>query len=264
MFRIDPSREKTYRAKGIKSVKILIYDTNHINPVSPENNTKVEQFLRDNKLHKVNRTLLNALYYIGKREAHDESKFTPVNLESFFTKVATDQEEYAQEAKNFLTFFKNLGVDEVVSPCKKISEFIFEDLITTMPQFYGLVVKTYEQAKGKYNKVTNEPKTAKTNWMIIGLIIGLIVMGAVVAIWAVSSGAFNHLLSTLPSIGPSLPGATGGSGKLTMQQIGTSYPTPKSLVDAIHAQAVSCSQLPDDAKHMVNDPVGGGVTGTCP
>ncbi len=263
MFRIDPSREKTYRAKGIRSVKILIYDTNHINPVSPENNTKLEQFLRDNRLHKVNRTLLNALYYIGKRESHDESKFEKVNLQEFFEKVSTDQEEYSQEAKNFLTFFKNLGVDEIVSPCKKISEFIYEDLITTMPQFYGLVVKTYEQAKGKYNKVTNEPKTAKTNWMIIGLIIGLIVMGAVVAIWAVSSGAFSHLLPTLPSIGPSLPGATGNT-KLTMAQVGASYPTPKSLVDAIHSQTVACSQLPDDAKHMVNDPVGGGVAGTCP
>lgn len=211
--------------------------------------------------------MLNAIHYIGKRESHDESKFAKVNLQEFFEKVSTEQEEYSQEAKNFLTFFKNLGVDEVVSPCKKISEFIYEDLISTMPQFYGLVVKTYEQAKGKYNKVTNEPKTGKTNWMMIGLLIAIIIGGAVFAIWAVSSGAFSHLLPQLPSIGPSLPGATGGGntgGKLTMQQIGTAYPTPKLLADAIHSQAISCSQLPDDAKHMVNDPVGGGITGTCP
>lgn len=261
-FKIESHREKTYRNKAAKSCKVLYYDTNHYMPISPENNTDLENFLRDNKLPRVNNLMLRALDHLGKTESHNKKLFEAHNVKELFDKVSEEENEYVQQVKNFKTFFTNLNVEQIVRPTKKIAEFLIDDLITTSPQFFGSVVQQYERTDNSHKRVTNTPKTAKTNWLLIGVI--LIIIGAVIGmiLFFNSQGAFSHLLPSLPSIGPSAPGS--GSGKLTMQQIGASYPTPKLLVDAVHSQTVACSQLPDDAKHMVNDPVGGGMAGTCP
>lgn len=262
-FKIEAHREKTYRNKGAKSCKVLFYDTNHYMPISPENNTLVENFLRENRLPRINRLTLSALTHLGNKESHKQEEFQPHNLEELFNVVAEDDKDYDVQKRNFQTLFKNLNVDSIVRPTKKVSEFLVDDLITTSPQFFGSVVQQYERTESKHRRVTNQPKTAKTNWLMIGMLLGVVGLLIGGVIYLNATGAFAHILPTLPTIGPNAPGST-GNGQLTMAQIGKDYPTPKSLVDAINAHTVSCSQLPDDAKHMVNDPTGGGAKGTCP
>src|SRR5690242_9383808 len=92
-FQIVSSREKTFRGKGQRSYKVLWYDTNHMMPISPENNKELEIVLRENALPKVDNMLLATFKHLGNREKHDQRKFETHDLKKLFDEVADKQDE---------------------------------------------------------------------------------------------------------------------------------------------------------------------------
>lgn len=237
-FKIEENRMITYRETMTKSCHFFIYNTDNWMPLSAEDNARLEEILVKNSLPKVNRTHLKALQMLSMKEKND---FKEHNLDALAQEVATHEDEYADEVKEMLTFFKNLSTKKVITPVRKVTEYIVDDLIATSPQFMGSVVDKAVEAELLHKKINNEPVTGKTPWLKMMAILLLVGIVGGVAYWAYSSGAFSHLV---PQIG--------GTAPATADDIMKQYPDPAKLKQAIADGKVKYSDLPPDVQKLVD------------
>jgi len=241
-FKIDGSRVKTYRHTLVKSFRILQYDTNHYMPVSASNNKALEDVLKKNSLPRVNLMLFNILKVLGKME--DQSEFKPHDLKKLTEKISKKEDQYAEQVKNITNFLESLNVDQIVTPVKKVSEFLEDDLMETDAKFLGTIVSTFQRTDIEHRKVTNTPLTGKIAWMkfmAVAVIIGGI---AVVALLMLESGTFDSGFS-IPGFefDSSSPFGGGGSPEDTLKFWTDKY-TPEELKAAIDRGEVNYDDLP--------------------
>lgn len=190
-FRLLGERIFTYRHNLIKSFRKVYYNTEHYNPLSPADMTELENILKENYLPNVDRNMHKTFKILGHKETKD---FKEHDLEALIEDLLKHKDEYPQEVNNMKVFLDNLGTKKIVSPVKKISEFIEGDLIATDPKFLGSVVNAVNLVETEHKKVTNTPITGKTPWMKMILIFMMIGMGAGLLYYGYSSGAFNQLI----------------------------------------------------------------------
>lgn len=242
-FKIDGARVKTYRHTLVKSFRVLQYDTNHYNPVSAKDNKALEDVLRKNSLPRVNLMLFNILKVLGKME--DQTKFTPHDLKKLTSKISEKENEYAEQVKNITNFLESLNVDEIVTPVKKVSEFLEDDLMETDAKFLGTIVSTFQRTDIEHRKVTNTPLTGKIAWMkfmAVAVIIGGI---AAVALLMIESGTFDSGFS-IPGFDfdDANPFGTGGVNPEDTLKFWTDKYTPEELKAAIDRGEVEYDNLP--------------------
>lgn len=246
-FKIDGSRVKTYRHTLVKSFRILQYDTNHYMPVSASNNKALEDVLKKNSLPRVNLMLFNILKVLGKME--DQSEFKPHDLKKLTEKISKKEDQYAEQVKNITNFLESLNVDEIVTPVKKVSEFLEDDLMETDAKFLGTIVSTFQRTDIEHRKVTNTPLTGKIAWMkfmAVAVIIGGI---AAVALLMIDSGTFDSGFS-IPGFDSSSLGF-GGPPEDPLKVWTDNY-TPEELKAAIDRGEVDYNDLPKVIKDTVD------------
>ncbi len=242
-FKIDGARVKTYRHTLVKSFRVLQYDTNHYNPVSASDNKALENVLKKNSLPRVNLMLFNILKVLGKME--DQTEFKAHNLKELVAKISKKEDEYAQQVKNITNFLESLNVDEIVTPVKKVSEFLEDDLMETDAKFLGTIVSTFQRTDIEHRKVTNTPITGKIAWMkfmAVAVIIGGI---AAVALLMLESGTFDSGFS-IPGFDfdDANPFGTGGVAPEDTLKFWTDKYTPEELKAAIDRGEVDYDELP--------------------
>ena len=262
-FKIDGSRIKYYQETAVKSFRVIQYDINHFLPVSAKDNKELEEILKRNTLPKVDNMLFSLLKYFGKKEKHDGKEFTEHNLAELFDEASKLKEDLPEETQNLINYLNELETDRIVTPVKKISEFLDGELMTTEPKFLGTIVSAYQRTDVEQKKMSNTPIGPKHAWMKMLLVIIIVVMlvAAIAIGW--SMGLFNGLMPSFANFGPSGAASTtpgGGTSTANTQSLLSQYPTPDSMVQAIHDKTLSCSQLPKDIKGMVNN----FKSGTCP
>ena len=237
-FKIEENRMLTYRETLTKSCHFFIYNTDNWSPLSAEDVSKLEEILVKNSLPKVDRTHLKALQILSKKE---KNEFQEHDLDKIAEEVATHEDDYPEEVKEMLTFFKNLSTKKVITPVRKVTEFIIDDLIATSPQFMGSVVDKAVEAELLHKKVNNEPITGKTPWMKMVAIFMLIGIVAGLGYYEYSSGAFSHMI---PQIGAPAPS--------TANDIMKQYPDPAQLKQAIADGKVKYNDLPPDVQKLMD------------
>jgi hypothetical protein len=243
-FKIDGSRQLTYRQTFTRSFRILQYSTDHYKPISAGDNTLLVEVLRENTLPKINYKLFSAMKYLGKREKHQvtQEKFTGHSLQALVQEISTHEEEYQTQAQNMIDYLEHLSVDQIITPVKHISEFLEEELTETDPKFLGDIVSTLQRVDHEHKKVTNTPLTGKLPWFKMLLVISLIVIIGGLGYWLYSSGALSNF-----SIGGLFGGQSSASEDIMKQ-----YPTPEALKQAIAEGKVQESSLPPDIKREVD------------
>ena len=237
-FKIEENRMITYRETMTKSCHFYIYNTDNWAPLSAEDNSRLEEILTKNSLPKVNRTHLKALQMLSMKE---KNEFKEHDLDALAEEVATHENEYSDEVKEMLTFFKNLSTQKVVTPVRKVTEYIVDDLIATSPQFMGSVVDKAVEAELLAKKINNEPVTGKTPYLKLIAILMLVGIVGGIAYWAYSSGTFSHMIPTIGSAGPA-----------TANDIMKQYPDPAQLKQAIADGKVKYADLPPDVQKLVD------------
>ena len=253
-FKIDASKIEIFRESMVKSFRVLNYSTKHYLPIDSDHTKQLEDLLRQNNLPKVDGMLSSVLKYVGKREARNPKDFKPASIEDMFNEAVKLQNDLPEETQNLKTFLMNLGIKEIVTPVREVSEFIEDDLKTTDPQFLGTIIQAWQRVDVESRIMNNKPITGKKSWL--KLIAIFVVIGLVVAIGVIgyTTGMFNHLI---PQIGSA--GITSNPVQAQSDLLKT-YPTPESLVNAIGIKAVTCTSLPPEIVKMVNS----AKAGTCP
>src|SRR3990167_1622422 len=152
-FRIDGSRIKTYRQTLVKSFRVLQYDTTHYLPISSETK-ELELVLQKNSLPKTNDLLFKIFKLLGRRE---KSEFIPHQLKDLVKELEANEAKYPEQVKNIKIYIESLGVDQIVTPVRRIADFIEDDLIATSPSFLGEGLTHYQRLDFEHKKVTNSP-----------------------------------------------------------------------------------------------------------
>jgi hypothetical protein len=235
-FKIDGSRIKVYQHTLVRSFRILHYDLNHYLPISADDNKELEEVIKYNGLPKMNMMLFNILKLLGKRE---KESFTPHDLEELVAEVAQHETEYKERVENIKNYLSHLNIKQIVTPVKKLTEFLEGDLIATDSKFMGTIVMQHARTDEEHKKVTNTPITGKQDWIKIMLVIAVIGIIAFAAYYLWSSGALTSLIPTF------------GIGAGTNNQLMAQYATPEELKAAIDRGEVDPNTLPPDMKKML-------------
>ena len=248
-FKIDGRRILQYRESMVKTFRILQYDITHHLPLSSDSK-ELEIILELNKLPKVDGMLANIFKILGSKERDD---FVSHKLSELIDKIQGYEkvqaqtelnERYSKEAMNMINYLDHLDVREIVTPLKKVSEFIQEDLIATDPKFMGTVVSSYQRTDMEHKKVTNTPIASKQAWIkFVAIFMAIGMVGAIGYI--VYDG--GHLDSIMG--GMSMPTLGQISDDVIMKQ----YPDAESLRIAVDSGEVDYDKLSSTAQNIVDE-----------
>jgi hypothetical protein len=248
-FKIDGRRILQYRESMVKTFRILQYDITHYLPLSAESK-ELEIILELNSLPKVDGMLANIFKILGAKERDD---FVSHKLSELIDRIhgyekveARNElkERYSKEAMNMINYLDHLNIKEIVSPLKKVSEFIQEDLIATDPKFMGTVVSSYQRTDMEHKKVTNTPLASKQAWIkFVAIFMAIGMIGAVGFI--IYDG--GHLESMMG--GMSMPTL----GQIDDSVVMSQYPDAESLRLAVDSGVVDYDKLSSVAQSIVDE-----------
>ena len=248
VFMFEGQRIITWRHTGRKTMRYILYTTDHYKPLSPQHNKELEMILKDNHLPLVDNKLLALFDLLGKREKAEKDKaFEDHDLEKVLEIVAKDA-DFPEVEENLRNFFERLDAKTIITPVKAISEFLTAELKTTDAKIFGDLEGQVKRTEKEQRAMSNTVVDAKKPWLIIA-ILGLVVVGlAVLGLWMYSSGGLNGIIPQLP--GSTVPGAV--QGTLTTQQVMAKYPTPEALKSAIDNGTLKISQLNAESKKFLD------------
>lgn len=246
-FKIVPNRIMIWYATLTKSFRVLWYTTAHYMPVSAHDNKELEMILEKNSLPKMNKLQFAILQQLGKREKNPKpgENFAPYKLVELVKEINKHPERNTEKIQNIRTYLEELDTDQIVTPVRHISDFIYEDLVETDANFLATVPEAMMKAEEENRKVTNSPIGAKRAWLkwvivfvFVGITIGMIAF------------LFTSDTIQLPQIGQmSSPFQFGGS---TANDLMKQYPNPESLKIACDNHQLDCNTLPPEVKKMLD------------
>lgn len=247
VFRLDGQRIITWSQKFRKTMRFIIYTTDHYLPMSVQDNKELEKLLLTNSLPKVDNKLLDLFNYLAKREkaVTEEKPFQEHDLDKLVEDVAKEEKDYPEAAENLRVFFKKLDINKIVTPVKRLSEFLEGDLKTTDAKIFGDLEGQVKRTEKEQRAMSNTVVDARGPWLKIMLVCMLIGGLIFVAAWLYSSGAFSHGLPGMSlSNSPTQPTTTSG--------LAAKYPTAELLKAACDRHEIDCSNLPQEAKDLLN------------
>tara|TARA_Y100000593_G_scaffold62883_1_gene116354 strand:- start:325 stop:1299 length:975 start_codon:yes stop_codon:yes gene_type:complete len=250
-FRIDGSRILQWRESMVKTFRIIQYDVSHYMPLTAKVK-ELEMILHANHLPKVDGMLAGIFKILGSKE---KKPFEPHKLTDLVARIAEYEnktklsgikpdQNFSTQAMNMINYLDHLNVEEIVTPLKKVSEFIQDDLIATDPKFLGTVVSSYQRTDMEHKKVTNTPIKAKQAWMKFALIFMGIGLVGFVGFYVYDSGMLEG------GLGGFMPGAE--FGKIPDAEIMEKYPDAISLKQAVESGKLDYNRLSSFAQEMVD------------
>lgn len=245
----------TYHDWGVESIEFYVYNTAHYKPVDPDAMSELDLIMKQNDLPRLNMMLLSILKILGQKE---KTKFEPHKVQDLKKWVEEQKKkpenakdnDFIEQAENIIQYLDHLSIDKIVTPIKKITEFLDDDLIATDAKYPGAIIDSVLQAELETKKINNTPIKAKTAWIkyiAIFSVIGLV--GAVVYI-AYEGGAFDAVVKPLKGIGDidfNLASPSQSSSAIVNR-----YPTPEAMKCAIERGEITISSVPADLKPLVN------------
>lgn len=264
-FKIDPTRIKIYYHTAVRSFRVLQYDTNHYLPVSAADVKELAEVLEQNSLPNVDNKMMSIMKLLGKREKNFKDKqFAPHDIVKLLEENEKHKGKYANEVEEVGRYLKeHLKADQIVTPVRKISEFLDYEINLTDPAFADTLLNRAEKTEKENKKMTNQEQTGKKPWIMMAMILGVVCVIIGVVVWGITSGAFNGMIPQFGGgAGFSSPFGSfggppsGGGGELTASSPVTAwiakYPTPQSIQQGIDSHAITCQDLPKQVHDMVD------------
>lgn len=247
VFRMN-EKIMTYRHTAVRSFRWYFYTTDHYLPLDATQLKEIERILKVNDLPRMNMMLFNIIKYLGRRE---KAKFEVHKIAALIDDLSKHEDRYSEEIRSLLTYLDHLNIEQVITPVRKLSEFVEDNLVTPDPKFFGDVVNFFKTTDVDFKKINNEPISGKTPWLKWIAIMAGVGLVAVVIMWAITSGTFNHILPDFSNIKPlqlTPPGLGGSTGNIIAK-----YPDPVDLRLACDRGEVDCKNLPQNIKDLINN-----------
>ena len=193
----------------------------------------------------MNMMMFSLFKLLGQRE---KAGFGPHNLNDLVTQISTHEGQYPDKVQNIKNYLSHLNIQQIVTPVRKISEFIEEDLLQADPHFFGTIVTQIGKVDQEHKKVTNSPEKGKTAWLKIILIMCILIVIVFAIYWIMDSGVISNALPKfdLGSLSGSYSGPPG-------TELTAKYPTPESLKAAIDRGEISEDALTPTMKDMLKN-----------
>ena len=244
-FYLDQTRVKTSKTKGAKSFQIIYYDVSHYKPVSTDHITELELIINKNSLPlKMNKKGLNVLKILGKTE---KAEFKIHDITQLKASLLEHKDRYKARISELINFMAELQTSEIVTPVKRMVDFVEGDLKTIDAKFMGEIFTQAVKMDDSSKKVLNPVLTAKKSWVVMILALGMIGFIASTVYFANESGAFDGVASGIvPQIN------TGGAAydqKTLMQK----YPNGAALRAAVDSGVLNYDKLPKPVQKIVDD-----------
>ena len=259
-FSLKDARLLTYKRIGAKTFQVIQYDTCNFTSLKPEIK-ELELVLKKNSLPKVDSMLHNVLRVLARRE---KENFSPHNIKDLMAVFAEQAGQFPEEVRNIKAYLDELDINEIVTPVRKVTDFIQGDLVATVPSFLGESIPRYQRLDNEHKKITNTPIKGTGGMMKVVVLIAIIVIGMLAVFVAYDQGAFDGIfdftdnLSTIGEGFSGLPSPTGGfqagvSGGIDYSDdaIMAKY-TPESLKAAINNGEIDYNKLSSGMKAMVD------------
>jgi len=242
VFTLKNARILTHRVTMTRSFRVIQFDTSHYSSLRPETK-ELELLLARNSLPKMSGMLHNVLRVLARREKHE---FKPHSIIDLVSEFADKQGEYPEEVRNIKNYLLELDVDTIVTPVRKVTDFIQEDLIATSPSFLGELVPRIQRLDNEHRKITNTPIKGTGGIMKIAVIILLSIVIVVGIVYANDQGIFDGVMSTIDSLG------TVGEGLSGLPSPTQGFQTPGAGMDFSDA-AIQAQYTPEELQVAVNN-----------
>lgn len=244
-FKIDHSRIKIWYASLTKSFRVLHYNTAHYMPISGADCKELELMITQNGLPKIDKLMFRILEQLGQREKPD---FKEHDLVKLVNQIKRRTDKNTALLRNMKTFLEDMNTKKIVTPVKRVSEFLHKDMIETDPRFIAAVGEAMVKADQENRRINNESVGTKKAWLKPLLIIMGIAVFGVVGYMVYDSGIIQGMLPDLSQMKPlDLSGAYGGAPGNIMSR----YPDPVDLRLACDRGEVDCSTLPKNVQDML-------------
>ena len=234
-----------------KSFRVVQFDTTHYSSLKPETK-ELELVLKKNALPKMDRMLYDVLRVFGRREKEVFEKHSIKDLIELF---GAKQGKFPDEVKKIMLYLEELDVEEIVTPVRKVTDFITNDLIATSPSFLGGMLQQYHRVQGELRVITNRPEKPTASWMKFAVIILIVGMGLAAVVIAYDNGAFDGITGFADNLGTIGEGFKGlpSPGAIQYKQTGgvdysdaalmAKYPDCNSMTVDINAGTIDYNKL---------------------
>ncbi len=258
VFSLKNARILIYRQTLTRSFRVIQYDTSNFNSVKPEAK-ELELLLQKNSLPKMDTMMFKILRTLSKRE---KKEFEPHDIPKLMNEFGKHEGKYPDEVRNIQNYLKELDVEQIVTPCRKVTDFIENDLIATNPGFLGAAVPQLQLLDYEHKKMTNTPNKNSGGVMKMAVVILLVAMIGVGGYLAYDNGVFDGITQfggTIGNIGDGLsglPSPTAGfniptSGDYSDAALQAKY-TPEALKAAINSGEIDYNKLSSNMKSLVD------------
>jgi len=257
VFRVEGNRIKTWRKTLAKSFRVLFFDTIHYLPISAGDLTELAMALEKNNLPRVDGNLFTVLKLAGNKEKEGKN-FVTVDLKKLIDAIGGEGAKYSEAVENIKNFLTHLDTDKIITPVRKITEFLEDDLMATDPKFMGTIVKGNLATEDELRKVTNTVVGSKGPILKIVLILMVVGLGIFVVWFLFDSGTLEDF-----GLESMFGGLTGEASR--EEKIIAKYGSPEQLVAAIDSGEEDYDDLPLEIRKMVDQQrklEGEGVTAT--
>jgi|APSaa5957512535_1039671.scaffolds.fasta_scaffold37161_2 hypothetical protein len=240
-----------WRQSLAKTFEFQIFFTDHYKPISPYLK-ELELITQKNDLPKLSMSLYKLFSILKLRE---KKPFEAIKVKKLIEDLEKDKDDdpkrFAQY-KDVITYLGDLEIDEIVTPVRRVTEYLDESFMATDPKYLGSVKTAVQQAFTENREINHRPVTAKKGWAKIIAVMLLITVIGLVLYMAYEGGAFDQLSAiTTPfdGVGDFMQ-AQNKAPPVT--DVVSQYPTPESAKAAIDAGKVKIGDFPPEMRPLIN------------
>lgn len=239
-----------WRQKAAKTFEFQIFFTDHYKPIT-SHIKELELMIEKNGLPKVSIQMYKLLQLLKLRQ---KKKFENFKIQELINDLSKEKDEdpkrYAQY-KDVITYLQDLGIDEIVTPVRRVSSYLEESFMATDAKFMGSIKTAVAAAMTENREVNHTPISSKKGWMKIALVMMLILVIGLVVYLAYAGGAFDSIGAMIPDISnvkfTTTPPRLGDYDKPIDQR----YPTPESAKLAIDRGEVKLEDFPPEMRSLI-------------
>jgi len=122
-------------------------------------------------------------------------------IDELYKIFAEEEGEFPDQVREIKKYLNELDINQIVTPLRRITEFIHDDLRATVPTFLAQGVDRANQLDGTLRDVTNVARKPKGNMMKYMLIIMPIVIGILIVGMGFSEGWFDGIIAFTDNLG---------------------------------------------------------------
>ena len=218
----------SWRQSMAKTFSFYVYFTDNYNPVTSELKG-LENIIVKNELPRLNMLFYKAMKHLVKKEKRKFEALEKQTLIETLSKHRDANKERFAEYQSVLEYIEELPFDKIVTPIKRVTEWIDQTILSPDPAIMGAIKTSLELALNQNKEINHVEIKAKKGWMKMILVMMVIGMGIAIA-WFVYDGGY------LENLG-------GSFGSFSDEQIKTKYPTCEALSNAVTTGEIKYDSL---------------------